>query len=238
MSAPRQAVRVAVPGEALVVVKDDRDRIAEGGRLLEDDLPDPGVLDDGPPLGRGEGGRLLEDLLGDRDLADVVEEGRDPDPVDLLLGQPEVMGQLDDDRGDERRRLAAVVGQRGDDGGEGVLGRVAGGSADFLGPARPAVEMGARGTRASSSGSANTYVWLRPRAFAEYIAASASRTSSSTRRSLPSPPAMPIETVTLRSGLPSTPCRARWTRSRSFSARAAASSTPVSVRSSMNSSPP
>ena len=36
--------------------------------------------------------------------------------------------------------------------------------------ARPSAEIGARGTRSSSFGSANTKVWLRPRDFAEYIA--------------------------------------------------------------------
>ena len=44
--------------------------------------------------------------------------------------------------------------------------------------------------------------------------------------------------VTVRSGLPSTGKRWRWTRVRSFSARTAPSSTSVSVRMSMNSSPP
>ena len=47
------------------------------GRVLEDDLADARMLDDGPPLGRGERGRLVEDLLGDGDLADVVEQRRD-----------------------------------------------------------------------------------------------------------------------------------------------------------------
>ena len=47
-----QAERVAVAGEALVVVEDDRHGVPQGGGLLEDDLADPRVLDDGPPLGR------------------------------------------------------------------------------------------------------------------------------------------------------------------------------------------
>ncbi len=49
---------------------------------------------------------------GHGDLADVVEQGGDPDPVDLGVGQLELSGHVDDDRGDERRRLAAVVGER------------------------------------------------------------------------------------------------------------------------------
>ena len=67
--------------------------------------------------------RLLEDLLGDGDLADVVEERRELDPVDLGLRQLELAGHVDDDRGDERRRLAAVVGQRGDERGRAPRSR-------------------------------------------------------------------------------------------------------------------
>ena len=93
-----QAVRVAVAGVALVVVEDDRHGVLERGGLLEDDLADARVLDDRPPLGRGQRGRLLEDLLRDGDLADVVEQGGDPDPVDLGLRQLELAGDVDDDR--------------------------------------------------------------------------------------------------------------------------------------------
>ena len=85
-------------GEALVVVEDDRHGVPERGRLLEDDLADARVLDDGPPLRRRERGRLVEDLLGHGDLADVVEQRGDADPVDLGVGQVELAGHLDDDR--------------------------------------------------------------------------------------------------------------------------------------------
>ena len=61
---------------------------------------------------------------GHRDLADVVEQGCDPDPVDLGIGQLELAGHLDDDRGDERGRLAAVVGERRDVRGQDVRRRV------------------------------------------------------------------------------------------------------------------
>ena len=88
-----QAERIAVAGVALVVVEDDRHRVLEGGRLLEDDLADPRVLDDRPPLGGRQRGRLLEDLLGDGHLADVVEQGRELDAVDLGLGQLELAGE-------------------------------------------------------------------------------------------------------------------------------------------------
>ena len=75
---------------SFVVVEDDRDRVLQGCRLLEDDLTDPGVLDHRPPLGRRQRRRLVEDLVRDRHLADVVEERRDADPVDLVLGQREL----------------------------------------------------------------------------------------------------------------------------------------------------
>ena len=78
-----QPVRVAVAGEALVVVEDDRHGVLEGRGLLEDDLADARMLDDRAPLAGGERRRLLEDVLGDRDLADVVEQRGDLDPVDL-----------------------------------------------------------------------------------------------------------------------------------------------------------
>ena len=82
-----QPERVAVPGVALVMVEDDRDSVLQGGGLLEDDLADPRMLDDRSPLRRRESGRLVEDLLGNGDLADVVEQGGDSDPVDLGIGQ-------------------------------------------------------------------------------------------------------------------------------------------------------
>ncbi len=45
-----QPVRIPVRGVALVVMEDDRHNVLEGGRLLQDDLPDARMLDDGPPL--------------------------------------------------------------------------------------------------------------------------------------------------------------------------------------------
>jgi hypothetical protein len=91
-----------------------------------------------------ERARLVEDLLGDGDLADVVEERRDADAVDLGLGQLELAAIVDDDRGDQRGRLAAVVGQRGDDRSERVgRGSRARWPISTAGPARG----GDRGTR-------------------------------------------------------------------------------------------
>jgi hypothetical protein len=72
---------------ALVVVEDDRHGVLERGRLLEDDLADSGVLDDRPPFGRRQRGGLVEDLLRDRDLAEIVEQGRRPDPFVSASGR-------------------------------------------------------------------------------------------------------------------------------------------------------
>ena len=110
-----QPERIAVAREPLMVVEDERHGLAQGGGLLEDDLGDPGVLDDGPPLGAREGGRLREDLGRDGDLADVAQQGRDPDPVDLGLGQLERDGHARRDGHGHGRRPAAIAGQVRDD---------------------------------------------------------------------------------------------------------------------------
>ena len=86
-----QAVRVAVAGEALVVVEDDRHRVAcSAAACSRMTWPMRGCWTTRPPLGRRQRRRLVEDLLGDGHLADVVEQGGDPDPVDLGLGQLEL----------------------------------------------------------------------------------------------------------------------------------------------------
>ena len=53
------------------------DRVAQGHVLLDDVV-----------LGRGEPAGLAQDLLGDADLADVVEEPRDPDRLDAPRSSP------------------------------------------------------------------------------------------------------------------------------------------------------
>ena len=68
---------------------------------------------------------------GSGDLADVVEQGRDLEPIDLGIGQVELTGHRDDDRGDQRRRLAAVVGERRDGRRERVRGGLAGNPSDL-----------------------------------------------------------------------------------------------------------
>ena len=187
----------------------------------------------------GQGRRLVEDLLGDGDLADVVEQRRDRGS-----GRPRLRAGRGGGPSRRRSRRSARTAGRGSGAAAAMTevsaawSRPGGRLPDLHGHGTTDGEIGARGTRASSSGSAKMYVWLRPRDLAEYIAASASRTRVSTRRTEPLPPAIPIEIVTDRSGLPSTVNRWRWTRLRSFSVRTAPSSTSVSVRMSMNSSPP
>ena len=113
--------------------------------VLEDDLADPRVLDDRAPLGGGQGRRLVEDLHGDGDLPDVMQQRRHADPVDLGVGQLQLVTHLDDDRRDQRRRLAAIVGERRDVGGQHVRRGIAGSTADLHRPGPPGV--GDRGPR-------------------------------------------------------------------------------------------
>ena len=78
-----EAVGIAAAVVPLVVVEHDRRRVAQRAGLLEDDLADLRVLRDDPPLGRGEVARLGQDLVGDRELAEVVEQARGADPLEL-----------------------------------------------------------------------------------------------------------------------------------------------------------
>src|SRR4029077_14368573 len=121
-----QPERIPMAREPLVMVEDDRDCVLERRGLLEDTLADPRMLDDRPPLGRGQRGRLLEDVLGYRHLADVMEEGCDAKPGDVRLRQLELAGASHDDRRDEGRWLAAVVRQRGEDARQRGRGRSSG----------------------------------------------------------------------------------------------------------------
>ena len=233
-----QAVRVAVAAVALVVVQDDRHGLLERGGLLQDHLADARMLDDRPPLGRRQRGRLLEDVLRDGDLADVVQQRRDPDPVHFGVRQFELSGERDDDRGDERRRLAAVVGERVEHGRQGQRGGLARLLADRH-------RVGPSGRRDRGSRDPGVVV-----GFGEHVRLVAPERLRRVHRGVrvahervhpqpgPVPPAMPIEIVTDRPGLPSTANRWRWTSVRSFSVSTAPSSTSVSVRMSMNSSPP
>ena len=226
-------------GVALVVVEDDRHGVLERGRLLEDDLADPRMLDDGPPLGRRERRRLVEDLLGHGDLADVVEQRRDADPVDLGLGQLELARHRDDDRGDQRRRLAAVVGERREDRGQRIGGGVARLPADLHRP-RPAGgrDRGARDPGVVVGLGEDVGLVAAERLGRVHRRVGVADERSPSGAAGPTPPTMPIEIVTDSSGLPSTANAGAATSVRSFSVRTAPSSTSVSVRISMNSSPP
>ena len=106
-------MRVAAAVEALVVVEDHGDGLAQAGRLLENHLADTRMLADGLPLRVRQGLGLVEDLFRDRDLAQVMEERRDPDALDLLLRQAHLEADAGRQRGDHVGRAAAVVWLRG-----------------------------------------------------------------------------------------------------------------------------
>src|SRR6185369_2935083 len=89
------------------------------------------VLDDGPPLGRGERAGLGQDRVGDRELAEVVEEAGRSDALDVAVGQPERSPELGRQVGDEMRSAtgpACSLGQRTQEVLAGCLER---GSADL-----------------------------------------------------------------------------------------------------------
>ena len=113
----RQAQGVAAPVEPLVVVEHDRRGVAQGARLLEDDLPDLGVLGHDAPLRRHEVAGLGQDLVRDGELAQVVEEARGPDPVQLAIGQVDRARERDRGLRDQRGRPAGprrALGEGGD----------------------------------------------------------------------------------------------------------------------------
>ena len=99
-------MRIAAPVVPLVVVEDDRRRVAQGPGLLEHDLADLRMLRHDPPFRIAELARVGQDLVRDRELAEVVEEARGPDPLDLAAGQVERPGQADRHLRDHRRRPA------------------------------------------------------------------------------------------------------------------------------------
>ena len=133
-----QPIWIAVPAESFVMMEDDRDRVPEDGRLLQDHLADPGVLDHGLPFDGRERGRLLQDLLGKGQLADVVEQGREADTVDLGVGKTEAACHPNRQRGDQRGRMAPVVRVRRKGGDERLL-RGQPGELRDVGRARPAI---------------------------------------------------------------------------------------------------
>ena len=68
-----QAVQVALPIPALVVVADAGADLLEVGQLADDEIAERDMLLHDLVLGLGERAGLAEDVVGDADLADVVE---------------------------------------------------------------------------------------------------------------------------------------------------------------------
>ena len=215
-----QPERVAVAGVSLVVVQDDRHRVLERGGLLEDDLADARMLDDGPPLGRASaptasrGSPRGRPPCRRRGAAPRRRSGR---PRSRAAASCWAM--RDDDRRDERRRLAAVVGER----------RRRRTSARPSRRRAPAGRSRSRGPgRRPRSGRAAPGRRRRARRRCRSGCGRATWPSTSPRRrrgpaspsgaGCPTPPAMPIEMVTAMSGLPSTVKCWRSTSVRSFSA--------------------
>ena len=85
-----EALRVAGPVGALVVGEDP---LADVGELLarEDSRAELGVALHLVVLGRGQRPGLAEDRVGHADLADVVEDPREPDALDPGLVEPELV---------------------------------------------------------------------------------------------------------------------------------------------------
>ena len=236
---PGEAVWIPATVEPFVMVEHDRGRVAQRAGLLEDDLADLGMLRDDPPLGVVELARLGQDLLGDGELAEVVEQAGDPDPLDLALRAAPGPSA-------SSTAAPAII----DDGLPAQPGRASSAavSESVAAPkaARPTSiawvralgAMAARRTSPLSSSSWKTYTWSRPSALALYIALSASRTRFSRARCPPNPPATPAESVAAARKPSSRPISWRPTSRRSFSASDAAASTSVSGRTIRNSSPP
>ena len=105
-----QAMRIAGSVEALVMMQHHRDRVAQARRLLEDQLADARVLADRLPLAVRERRRLVQDLRGHGQLAQVVEQARDPHPVDLRGWELQVQGDPGGQRRDHVGRPATVMG--------------------------------------------------------------------------------------------------------------------------------
>src|SRR5205085_10786875 len=98
-------VAAAVPG--LVAGADGRSGAAEGGCAGEDPLPDQLVPADELPLLVVERAGLGENGVGDRELADVVQFGREPQLLEPVV----VEAELTADRGRERRDAGQVGAQ-------------------------------------------------------------------------------------------------------------------------------
>ena len=69
-----EAVGIAAPVPALVLVTDGESDVRESGQLPQDPLADRGVLAHEIPLLVVQGARLVQDRIRDSDLPDVVEK--------------------------------------------------------------------------------------------------------------------------------------------------------------------
>ena len=125
-----ESMWVAAAVEALVVMEDHRDRVAEAGRVFEDHLADARVLADRLPLAVGQLGRLVQDVRVNGQLAQVVQQAGDPDLLDLLPGETHLQGEAGRQRRDHVGGAAAVMGLRRKNRGERLGRRVARPSTD------------------------------------------------------------------------------------------------------------
>src|SRR5581483_12148472 len=91
--------------EALVVVEYPAGLLLELGRR-HDVVADAGVRPHDLPLPVRERAGLLEDRVGDPDLADVVQEAREPELAEALRREPE---PLADHRAERADGLAVVA---------------------------------------------------------------------------------------------------------------------------------
>ena len=89
----REAVRVAAAVPVLVAVADDLADLLQPLDRGEDARAQLGVEPDDLPLLVGERARLGEDRLGHADLADVVEERAELEPLQRLRVEPELLAR-------------------------------------------------------------------------------------------------------------------------------------------------
>ena len=112
---PRQAARVAAAVEALVVVPDRGHRLVEEPEPLDDPRALLGVALHDHPLVVGQRRRLEQDRVRDRELADVVEERRVAELVEVGLRELELAADRERELLDAAR-VAGRVGVAGVDG--------------------------------------------------------------------------------------------------------------------------
>ena len=84
----RERVEVAVPVPALVVVADAGADRVEVRQVAEDRVAEGHVLLDDVELLVGQLARLAQDLVRDADLADVVQQPREPQRAELVRPVP------------------------------------------------------------------------------------------------------------------------------------------------------